>query len=94
MLVTYGTGAIMAVPGGDERDYDFAQKYDLPIIPVVAPPDGSEPAYVAAGAPATRRWRRSIKGDRDNPPLYTGPGAHDQQRPAERPDAAPRPSRR
>lgn len=37
VLVTYGTGAIMAVPGGDERDYDFAIKYNLPIIQVVEP---------------------------------------------------------
>src|SRR5579859_6467521 len=37
VLATYGTGAIMAVPGGDERDYAFAQKYGLAIIPVVAP---------------------------------------------------------
>ncbi len=37
VLVTYGTGAIQAVPGGDERDYDFALKYGLPIIQVVEP---------------------------------------------------------
>ena len=35
VLVTYGTGAIMAVPGHDERDYAFAQKFDLPIVRVV-----------------------------------------------------------
>ncbi len=35
VLMTYGTGAIMAVPGGDERDFDFAIKYDLPIPQVV-----------------------------------------------------------
>ena len=38
VLVTYGTGAIQAVPGGDERDYDFALKYGLPIVTVVEPP--------------------------------------------------------
>ena len=37
VLVTYGTGAIQAVPSGDERDYDFAVKYGLPVIPVVEP---------------------------------------------------------
>jgi leucyl-tRNA synthetase len=37
VLVTYGTGAVMAVPAHDERDYAFAKKYDLPIIPVIAP---------------------------------------------------------
>lgn len=38
VLMTYGTGAIMAVPCGDERDFEFAKKYDLPIPVVVAPP--------------------------------------------------------
>ena len=37
VLMEYGTGAIMAVPGHDERDFDFAQTYDLPIRRVVAP---------------------------------------------------------
>ena len=36
VLMTYGTGAIMAVPAHDERDWDFAKKFDLPIIEVVA----------------------------------------------------------
>jgi leucyl-tRNA synthetase len=39
VLATYGTGAIMAVPGSDERDYDFAVKYALPIVTVVQWPD-------------------------------------------------------
>ena len=39
VLMTYGTGAIMAVPCGDERDFEFAQKYGLPIPVVVAPKD-------------------------------------------------------
>ncbi|MFN7144037.1 MAG: leucine--tRNA ligase, partial [Myxococcota bacterium] len=37
VLASYGTGAIMAVPGHDERDYAFARKFDLPIVRVVAP---------------------------------------------------------
>jgi len=37
VLAHYGTGAIMAVPGHDQRDYEFAKKYDLPIIQVVGP---------------------------------------------------------
>ncbi|MCP1728557.1 leucyl-tRNA synthetase [Natronospira proteinivora] len=42
VLMGYGTGAIMAVPGHDERDHAFAKKYDLPIRQVIAPLDGSE----------------------------------------------------
>ena len=39
VLISYGTGAIMAVPGHDTRDLEFAQKFNLPIIQVVQPPD-------------------------------------------------------
>lgn len=35
VLSTYGTGAIMAVPAHDDRDYEFAKKFDLPIIEVI-----------------------------------------------------------
>jgi leucyl-tRNA synthetase len=38
VLSTYGTGAIMAVPGHDERDFEFAKAFMLPIVPVVLPP--------------------------------------------------------
>ena len=41
VLASYGTGAIMAVPAHDERDYEFAKKFDLPIPQVIAPADGS-----------------------------------------------------
>ncbi len=37
VLMGYGTGAIMAVPGHDERDYEFAKQYDLPIVRVIDP---------------------------------------------------------
>src|SRR5690625_4640427 len=47
--MTYGTGAIMAVPAHDERDYDFASKYDIPIIEVVAGGDISSEPYVGDG---------------------------------------------
>lgn len=39
VLMGYGTGAIMAVPGHDTRDFEFAKTFDLPILPVVMPPD-------------------------------------------------------
>jgi leucyl-tRNA synthetase len=42
VLGSYGTGAIIAVPAHDERDYDFAKKHGIEIIPVIANPDGSE----------------------------------------------------
>lgn len=40
VLMTYGTGAIMAVPSGDERDFEFARQFELPIVPTVQPEDG------------------------------------------------------
>ncbi|MEP1032604.1 leucine--tRNA ligase [Ekhidna sp.] len=39
VLISYGTGAIMAVPGGDQRDFEFATKFELPIVKVVIPKD-------------------------------------------------------
>ena len=45
VLAGYGTGAIMAVPAHDERDFDFAKKFDLPIIEVVAGGNVEEAAY-------------------------------------------------
>jgi leucyl-tRNA synthetase len=52
VLFGYGTGAIMAVPSGDERDFEFATKFKLPIIKVVERPEGMEddsPCYVGEG---------------------------------------------
>jgi leucyl-tRNA synthetase len=43
VLASYGTGAIMAVPGHDLRDWEFARAFNLPIVEVVQPPDGYEP---------------------------------------------------
>jgi len=40
VLMTYGTGAIMAVPAHDERDFEFCKKYGIPIRPVIRPVDG------------------------------------------------------
>ncbi|MEH7384170.1 leucine--tRNA ligase [Bacillus sp. JJ1521] len=49
VLMSYGTGAIMAVPAHDERDYEFAQKFELPIKEVVAGGDVSNEAYTGDG---------------------------------------------
>jgi leucyl-tRNA synthetase len=45
VLMTYGTGAIMAVPAHDQRDYEFARKFNLPIVEVVGGGDISESAF-------------------------------------------------
>ena len=49
VLMTYGTGAIMAVPAHDERDFQFALKFGLPIIPVIDRTDGLAKSYVSKG---------------------------------------------
>ncbi|MCS3405105.1 leucine--tRNA ligase [Pantoea sp. B566] len=49
VLMEYGTGAVMAVPAHDQRDWEFATKYDLPIKPVILNLDGNEPD-VSTGA--------------------------------------------
>ena len=54
ILMGYGTGAVMGVPGHDSRDWEFAKKHDLPIKPVIRPADGTgitldEGAYVQKG---------------------------------------------
>lgn len=49
VLMSYGTGAIMAVPAHDERDYEFAVKFELPIKEVVAGGDVSKEAYTGDG---------------------------------------------
>ncbi len=48
VLMDYGTGAIFGCPSGDQRDLDFARKYDLPVVPVVMPAD-AEAASFAIG---------------------------------------------
>ncbi|WP_395318666.1 leucine--tRNA ligase [Fructilactobacillus frigidiflavus] len=49
VLSSYGTGAIMAVPAHDDRDYEFAKKFDLPIIPVIEGGDIAKAAYTGDG---------------------------------------------
>ena len=53
VLSTYGTGAIMAVPGHDQRDWEFATKFGLPIVEVVAGGDVTKEAFVAKDDTAT-----------------------------------------
>ncbi len=49
VLVSYGTGAIMAVPAHDERDYEFAKVFGLDIIPVIEGGDVEKEAYTGDG---------------------------------------------
>jgi len=49
VMMGYGTGAIMAVPAHDERDYEFAKKFNIPIIPVVEGGDIEKEAYTGEG---------------------------------------------
>ena len=66
VLMGYGTGAIMAVPAEDARDWDFAKAYDLPIVRTVKPPEGWDErggsdggpggAYTGSGEKINSRW--------------------------------------
>jgi len=64
VLMGYGTGAIMAVPGEDQRDWDFAQAYGLPIIRTVQPPDDWEgEAYTGDGPAINSEWLDGLDKD-------------------------------
>jgi leucyl-tRNA synthetase len=61
VLMTYGTGAIMAVPAEDQRDWDFAKAYDLPIVRTVQPPEGWDgEAYTGDGPRINSEWLNGI----------------------------------
>jgi leucyl-tRNA synthetase len=66
VLISYGTGAIMAVPAHDLRDWEFAVKFDLPIVTVVEPPSGYEPGK------DERALARTVRGQVQVP--YAGEG--------------------
>ncbi|MGH9177527.1 MAG: leucine--tRNA ligase [Acidimicrobiales bacterium] len=61
VLMGYGTGAIMAVPGEDQRDWDFAKAYGLAIIRTVQPPEGwADAAYTGDGPRINSEWLNGI----------------------------------
>jgi leucyl-tRNA synthetase len=70
VLGAYGTGAIMAVPAHDERDFAFARKFGLPIVSVVAPV--AAPAMASGAAPITGGWGSSARVAPDAPFIDAG----------------------
>ncbi len=63
VLADYGTGAIMAVPGQDQRDWDFAKTYDLPIVRTVQPPDDWEGDAYTGHGPAINSANETVSLD-------------------------------
>lgn len=70
VLMDYGTGAIFGCPAGDQRDLDFARKYDLPVVPVVMPESGDastfavgDEAYVGDGVMINSRFLDGLTTD-------------------------------
>lgn len=67
VVADYGTGAVMAVPCGDQRDFEFARKYDLPIIPIILGED--DPLY-----PALKDEQNRVITTVDWPEAYSAEG--------------------
>ena len=63
VLASYGTGAVMGVPGHDERDYEFARAFDLPIIEVVSGGDLSKEAYTGNGIHVNSDFLNGLKNE-------------------------------
>lgn len=63
VLMGYGTGAIMAVPSGDQRDFDFARKYDLPIVATQMPTDEWFTSRDIAVSDDCSKWPQAFVGE-------------------------------
>jgi leucyl-tRNA synthetase len=63
VLAGYGTGAIMAVPGHDQRDWDFARSFDLPIVEVVAGGDVTQAAWTGPGRATASEFLDGLETD-------------------------------
>jgi len=63
VLMGYGTGAIMAVPGQDQRDWDFAAGFGLPVVRTVAPPEGFDGEAFTGDGPAINSANEEISLD-------------------------------
>ena len=66
VMMGYGTGAIMAVPAHDQRDYEFAKKYDLEIIPVIKGGDISKEAYTGDGEMINSDFLNGLTNKKDS----------------------------
>ncbi len=65
VMMGYGTGAIMAVPAHDDRDYDFAKKFNIDIIPVISGGNVSNEAYTADGVMINSDFLNGINNKKD-----------------------------
>lgn len=72
VLMGYGTGAIMAVPGHDERDFDFARKFNLPILPIIEPDFETYSHLIPIGMEKEDVLEEVLKGKR----CWTGEGRY------------------
>ena len=66
VMMGYGTGAIMAVPAHDQRDYEFAKKYNLGIIPVIKGGDISKEAYTGDGEMINSNFLNGLTNKKDS----------------------------
>lgn len=62
VLMGYGTGAIMAVPGHDDRDFEFAQEHQLPVVAVFDPDLEKHPEYIPEGTSPEEHRKQILKG--------------------------------
>ena len=71
VLMSYGTGAIMAVPAHDQRDFEFCRKHNIPVVPVIRPADGE------LADPETMEYASSDYGVMENSGEFTGKSSED-----------------
>ncbi|MFT5327861.1 MAG: leucyl-tRNA synthetase, partial [Planctomycetaceae bacterium] len=76
VLISYGTGAIMAVPAHDERDWEFAVKFNIPIITVVAPKDSEDVTRSREAAKKDKQTEtlRDLASSREPVEVFSGKG--------------------
>src|SRR5690606_13710539 len=70
--MSYGTGAIMAVPAHDERDFEFAKKFDLAITPIKKPDPKAHPELIPEGKTPDEAVNMALLGEL----CWTGEGAY------------------